>query len=165
MNVASELLTPLPPIGLPLVASLQHVAAELAESVGAEQIGEAVADAGIARSRCPGVAVVAVRTGDDPQFRAVHTRGLSGVARRRVAAVPADGGGFIAKVGRSREALFLHSVADAASPPSRMMRRCSPAARSSGCRSPVRAVASASSCSAGRIPARSRTTSARSSPC
>ena len=117
MNVASDLLTPLPPIGVPPVASLQHVAAELAESVGAEQIGEAVANAGIAGLGAR-VAVVAVRTGDDPQFCAVHTRGLSGVARQRVAAVPAEGGGFIAKVGRSREELFLHSVADTESPPS-----------------------------------------------
>jgi Transcriptional regulatory protein, C terminal/GAF domain len=118
MNVASDLLTPLPPIGAPPVASLQHVAAELTESVGAEQIGEAVANAGISGLGAR-VAVVAVRTGDDPQYRAVHTRGLSGVARQRVAAVPADGGGFIAKVGRSREELFLHSAADTNSPPSR----------------------------------------------
>ena len=115
MNVASELLTPVPPIGVPLVASLQNVAAELTESVGAEQIGEAVADAGISGLGAH-VAVVAVRSGDDPQFRAVHTRGLSGVARQRVEAVPTDGGGFIAKVGRSCEAVFLHSVADTGSP-------------------------------------------------
>ena len=103
---------------------------------------------------------------DGPQFRAVHTRGLSGVARRRSRPSPADGGGFIAKVGRSREPLFLPSVAEHGRPRPRMMRRrCSPAARSSGCRSLVRAAASASSCSAGRMPARSRTTSAGSSPC
>ena len=117
MNVASELLTPVPSIGVPLVASLQNVAAELTESVGAEQIGEAIADAGISGLGAH-VAVVAVRTGDDPQFRALHTRGLSGVARQKVAAVPADGAGFIAKVGRSREEVILHSVADTGSPPS-----------------------------------------------
>jgi GAF domain-containing protein len=115
MNVASELLTPLPSIGAPLVPCLQEVAAELARSRGADEIGEAVAGAGVSGLGAH-VAVVAVRGDDDPRFRAVHTRGLSAVARQRVAAVPANGTGFIAKVGRSREELFLH-VADAESSP------------------------------------------------
>jgi hypothetical protein len=114
MKLAPELLAPVEPaVAWPLVTSLQGVVAELAGSLAIEQIAQVIAEAGISGLGAQ-AAVVAVRSTDGRQFRAVHARGLSSIARDKVAAVAADGSGFIARVGRSRESLFLPSVAQAA---------------------------------------------------
>ena len=116
MELAPELLAPIePPDGWPLAAALQGVVAELADALVPEQIAQAVAEAGISALDAR-VAVVAVRKTGSRHFRALHAIGLSPVARQKVASVAADGSGFIARVGRSREPLFLPSVAKGGGP-------------------------------------------------
>src|SRR5215207_1192130 len=113
MELARELLEPVESrVAWSLIAALQGVVAELAGALVTEQIAEAIADAGMSGLGAQ-VAVVTVRSADGRQFRTVHASGLSRIARDKVAAVAADGSGFIARVGRSREPLFLPSVAEA----------------------------------------------------
>jgi GAF domain-containing protein len=112
MELVPELLAPLQPQGgWPMVASLHSVVAKLAGSLAAKQVAEAIAEAGTAGLGAE-AAVVAIRTTDGRHFRAVHAAGLPNIARAAVARVAADGNGFIASVGRSRDPVFLPSVAE-----------------------------------------------------
>jgi GAF domain-containing protein len=111
MELAPELLAPLQPQGRPMVASLHRVVSKLVGSLATRTVAEAIAEAGMAGLGAQ-AAVVAIRSTDGRQFRAVHAAGLSNIARGAVATVAADGDSFIATVGRSRDPLFLPSVSE-----------------------------------------------------
>jgi GAF domain-containing protein len=112
MELAPELLATLQPqAGWPMVTSLHGLVTKLAGPLTTKQVAEAIVEAGMAGLGAHS-AIVTIRTTDGRQFRAVHAAGLSSVARDAVATVAADGDGFIATVGRSREPLFLPSVSE-----------------------------------------------------
>jgi GAF domain-containing protein len=111
MELAPELLAPLQPQGRPMVASLHRVVSKLVGSLATRTVAEAIAEAGMAGLGAQ-AAVVAIRSTDGRQFRAVHAAGLSNIARGAVATVAAEGDSFIATVGRSRDPLFLPSVSE-----------------------------------------------------